>query len=156
MSVYNLVTTWKVAAPLPEVWAKLQEVESWPLWWRGVHTVQRKDQASTEIGAIYYFHMQGALPYTVRFTIEVTGLKAHQFIIGKSTGDLQGNGTWQFDHHAGVTTTIITWQVSPTKRWMKLLSPIAKPILIWNHDVLMRRGLNGLRKALGAEGKKLG
>ena len=33
---------------------------------------------------------------------------------------------------------------------MNLLAPLARPIFEWNHDVVMRRGAEGLARLLGA------
>ena len=49
-----------------------------------------------------------------------------------------------------MTAVVYDWQVATTKRWMNLLSPIARPVFEYNHDVVMRWGGEGLARRLGA------
>ena len=34
---------------------------------------------------------------------------------------------------------------------MNRLAPVARPLFAWNHDVVMRRGAEGLARLLGAQ-----
>jgi hypothetical protein len=43
------------------------------------------------------------------------------------------------------------WQVRTTQKWLNFFSPIAKPLLAWNHDEIMRWGAQGLAKKLNAK-----
>ena len=41
------------------------------------------------------------------------------------------------------------WNVETTKRWMNLVSPIARLLFEWNHNVVMGWGAQGLARRLG-------
>jgi hypothetical protein len=41
------------------------------------------------------------------------------------------------------------WNVRTTKRWMNVLAPVARPAFEYNHNVVMRRGGEGLAQRLG-------
>jgi hypothetical protein len=43
------------------------------------------------------------------------------------------------------------WDVSTTKRWMNLLSPLLRTFLNWNHDIVMRCGEEGIGKKTGTK-----
>ncbi|WP_146362126.1 hypothetical protein [Arthrobacter yangruifuii] len=48
-----------------------------------------------------------------------------------------------------VTRMEIDWRVMPTRRWMQVLTPVARPVFTAAHALLMRRGERGLRRELG-------
>ena len=63
--------------------------------------------------------------------------------------ELQGRGLWQLSTENGETIVRYDWNVETTKRWMILLSPIARPLFEWNHNVVMSWGAQGLAQRLG-------
>jgi hypothetical protein len=71
-------------------------------------------------------------------------------IEGVATGELQGKGLWQFSVDQTGTVARYDWEVQTTKLWMNMLSPLARRLFKWNHDVVMGWGAEGLRKRLGA------
>ena len=78
---------------------------------------------------------------------------SHDLVVGEGTalGELSGTGLWQLSSEGEITTARYDWQVETTKRWMNLLTPIARPIFKWNHDLVMGWGAEGLAKELGVE-----
>jgi hypothetical protein len=65
---------------------------------------------------------------------------------GEATGNLEGTGHWRLFEHQGVTAVTYEWNVRTTKRWMKLLGPLGRPLFEYNHDVVMRWGGEGLAR----------
>jgi len=47
---------------------------------------------------------------------------------GIAIGELQGRGLWQLSTENNETGVRYDWNVETTKRWMNLLSPIARPL----------------------------
>jgi hypothetical protein len=68
---------------------------------------------------------------------------------GMATGELQGRGLWQLSTDGDETIVRYDWSVETTKSWMNLLSPIARPLFEWNHNVVMSWGAQGLGERLG-------
>jgi hypothetical protein len=68
-----------------------------------------------------------------------------------AAGELEGFGLWRLAQRDDITIARYDWQVDTTKAWMNLLTPIARPIFAWNHDVVMRQGGEGLARLLGVE-----
>jgi hypothetical protein len=50
-----------------------------------------------------------------------------------------------------VTAVLYEWHVETSKRWMKALAPVAKPVFAYNHNVVMSWGGEGLARRLGVE-----
>jgi hypothetical protein len=49
---------------------------------------------------------------------------------------------------AGGSAVRFDWVVSPRVAWMRALSPVARPLFVWNHRALMREGGEALARRL--------
>ncbi len=149
---YAFITSWKIHAPIEQVWPLIYETEDWPHWWRGVASV-KKLQAGNDlgVGAKHEYTWKSVLPYKLSFIMQVTGIDKHKMMQGRSSGELEGTGTWDFQQVGDTTYLRYYWNVVTTKRWMNIFSFMLKPIFKYNHDVVMKWGAEGLAKKLGAE-----
>lgn len=152
MADYEFVTIWRVESPLEPVWEMIYHSERWPSWWKGVERVElvKKGDEENSVGSIYRYTWKSKLPYRLTFDMQLTRVEPMSIIEGKALGELMGTGRWQLTNEAGVTTARYDWKVQTTKRWMNLLTPIARPIFKWNHNVVMNWGAESLAKRLGA------
>lgn len=147
------MTEWQIRAPIGRVWDAIYDSDGWPEWWPGVEkVVQLKPAGDNGLGGLTRTVWKSALPY--RLTIESTAVRVDRphAIDGRSAGELEGEGHWRLAEQAGVTTVRYEWNVATTRPWMNLLGPLAKPLFAWNHDVVMRRGGEGIRRLLEAPG----
>jgi hypothetical protein len=149
MSAYSFVTHWAVDAPIEAVWAELYRPIDWPQWWRGVLSVDQLESGdATGLGSYYRIVMRSALPYRLGFNVRTTRLVHPTIIEATSDGELSGTGRWTLTPQPVGTAIRYDWNVETTKRWMRALAPVARPIFEWNHDVIMRWGLEGLEDRL--------
>jgi hypothetical protein len=81
--------------------------------------------------------------------MRTTAVERPQRIEGRASGELEGLGVWTLRADGGWTEVRYDWSVRTTKRWMNLLTPVARPFFAWNHDVVMRWGGEGLARKLG-------
>ena len=151
MKTYNFVTIWRVNAPIENVWNEIYHSKEWPGWWRGVESVSevRKGDESG-VGSIHRYTWKSKLPYRLSFDMQTVRIEPPVLLEGMAVGELQGRGLWQLTTDGTDTVVRYDWSVETTKRWMNLLSPIARPLFEWNHDVVMGWGSQGLAKRLGA------
>jgi hypothetical protein len=151
MKTYNFVTIWRVNAPIESVWNEIYYSTEWPSWWRGVESVSevRKSDESG-VGSIHRYTWKSKLPYRLSFDMQTVRIEPPVLLEGMAVGELQGRGLWQLTTDGNDTVVRYDWSVETTKRWMNLLSPIARPLFEWNHDVVMGWGAQGLAKRLGA------
>lgn len=151
MGMYRFLTTWRLAAPVDEVWEALHDAATYPRWWPGFEDVEvLRAGAPDGVGRRVRITMRGWLPYRLRF--EVVGREAQKpdRVVLDATGSLQGSGRWELHHDGGVTTMTYSWEVATTKAWMNVVAPFARPAFIANHHVAMRRGAEGLAHHLGS------
>lgn len=150
MADYEFVTVWRFNAPLPPVWEMIYNSDRWPTWWKGVEDVVLvKEGDANHLGSIHRYTWKSKLPYRLKFDMQLTRVEPMKIIEGEAIGELSGTGLWTLSSDGEVTTARYDWRVRTTKRWMNLLTPIARPFFKWNHDVVMRWGGEGLAKKLG-------
>jgi len=151
MKTYNFVTVWRVKAPIESVWNEIYHSGDWPTWWKGVESVVEVRKGDERgVGSIHRYIWKSKLPYRLSFDMETVRVEPPRLLEGIAVGELQGRGLWQLSTESSETIVRYDWNVVTTKRWMNLLSPIARPLFEWNHNVVMNWGAEGLQKRLGA------
>jgi hypothetical protein len=153
MATYKFVTIWRVDAPLEDVWNEILHSEFWPTWWKGVeNVVELKRGTKSGVGSVCRYTWKSRLPYKLTFDLETVRVEPMSLIEGVATGELEGKGLWRFFADGSGTVVVrYDWEVRTTKLWMNLLSPLARPLFKWNHDVVMGWGAEGLKKRLAAD-----
>ena len=150
MAKYRFVTIWHVTAPIESVWNEIYHSEFWPNWWKGVESVVELKRGDKDgIGSVRRYTWKSLLPYNLTFDMRTVRVEPLSIIEAVATGELEGKGLWQFSVDRTGTVARYDWEVETTKLWMNILSPLARPLFKWNHDVVMGWGAEGLRKRLG-------
>jgi Polyketide cyclase / dehydrase and lipid transport len=148
---YSFITVWKFDAPIECVWDALHDVEAWPRWWKYVQSVRKvREGGVNSIGQVNHFTWSSALPYKLSFNMRLTRLEKPYCMEGVASGELNGIGRWDLSEQNGVTTARYTWMVSTNKLLLNLFAPIARLLFMWNHDIVMKAGGEGLARLLGA------
>lgn len=159
MAKYDFVTCWQFKAPIEEVYRAISQPVGWPQWWKGLQRVealglceeQGNGPGCGQVGSREYrYHWQSPLGYPLCFDIRVMRLYPPWLIVGKARGDVEGWGCWQLSETAGVTRVRYRWRVRTTQPWMNLVAPLARPLFVWSHDVMMHNGALGLSRLLQA------
>ena len=151
MKTYSFVTIWRVDAPIESVWNEIYHSKDWPAWWKGVESVveiSKGDEAG--VGSVHRYTWKSKLPYRLSFDMKTIRIEPPLLLEGIALGELQGRGQWELSTQGSETIVRYDWNVETTKRWMNLLSPIARPLFEWNHNVVMGWGAKGLSERLGA------
>jgi hypothetical protein len=150
MSEYEFLSTWCLDAPLEAVWDLLDDPAGYPRWWKGVKSVDLvASGGESGVGQVSHFAWRSVLPYTLSFDMRVSRVEPFRLIEGHATGELEGIGVWRLFSGPG-TAVVYDWRVRTTATWMNRLGPLARPAFVWNHDLVMRQGAQGIADALGA------
>jgi hypothetical protein len=148
---YDLTTLWQFDAPIDAVWDAILDAEGWPGWWTGVERVVTLAPGDAiGVGARRRYTCRSVLPFRLTFVARVTRVEPLRLLEGQVEGELEGVGRCHVAHDAGLTTVRYEWHVRPTRLWMNLLAPLAKPLFRWNHDAIMHAGGIGLTRHLDA------
>ena len=130
----------RVAAPCQAVAEVLLDLEHYPLWWPQVRAVAKL----TDDRAVVL--LRSTLPYTLEVELTAVSRSPHDLVVSM-TGDLVGHARWQLAPTPVGTRMRFTEDAS-VGGWLGWASYAAGPALTWNHSVMMRSGLAGLRRRL--------
>ena len=139
---FELTTTWVLDADRERVFEVVRDFAAWPEWWPGVERVELDGEAMEQV-------WRSRLRYPVRFRAVVDTIEAPERITGRVEGALRGIGRCRLGEVPGGTQVDFELSVETTERWMNLVAPLARPVFVWNHDELMRRGGEGIARRLG-------
>ena len=149
MAAYRFLTTWHIEAPIEAVWEAIRQSERWPEWWRGVRQVVELERGDDNgIGNRRRYTFRSRLPYDLVFEMRTTRVEYPQVLDGAALGELEGEGRWRLEADGNGTVVRYAWEVRTSRRWMNWLVPLARPLFAWNHDLIMRRGEEGLNRYL--------
>jgi hypothetical protein len=149
VSGYRFTDDWYVAADPQPARDLLRRVEEWPEWWPSSVSVQpaipRHRHAT---GEAWRFTFQTRLPYRMSFQADVVReepMAVETTVVGR----VRGEGRWRVDPVPEGSRVHFDWLVDPQVAWMRVLSPVARPVFIWNHESLMAEGAQAFAEALG-------
>lgn len=149
MPHYSFITTWKFQSSVKLIWPIIKEMESWPSWWKGIVAVNIINPGfENGLGKKASMTWKSKLPYCLSLISEVTEVHEFYRITGRTYGELEGTGIWEFEQVQQVSILKFFWEVKTTKRWMNIMAPVLGPAFKWNHDVLMKWGYDGLSEKL--------
>jgi hypothetical protein len=150
MSSYQLVSHWHFAAPIDCIWDGLNDVPSWPKWWKYVLAVEELEPGDpTGVGAVRRYTWGSRLPYRLTFSMRTTVVQSPRLLEGVAQGELNGTGRWTLSQAGPNTHVQYDWQVSTSRAWMNALAPVLAPMFRWNHGEVMAEGARGLARFLG-------
>ncbi len=146
---FDLVSHWRIHAPIVRVWEALVDIERWALWWPYVRSVQALRPGRADgLGCQWRIEWATRLPYRLLIDVETIDMQKPERLRGRSMGQLQGEGIWLLRFEDGVTDITYVYRVelaAGRKRW---LAPLLAPLFRWNHEGVMRAGGLGLKRYL--------
>jgi hypothetical protein len=148
---YDFLSNWRFDdATLNEVADILEDTASLPRWWPALFkSVQIVEPGATHsLGQVAVCACRARLPYTLRFRYTVSEERYPHGSTIDATGDLVGRGIWWLSARAQGVDVSYSWQVRLEKPWLRLFSPVFRPLLAWNHAWSMDRGEEGLRQEI--------
>lgn len=148
---FDLVSHWRIAAPVDRVWAALTDPESWPQWWPYVLRVQTVRSGGADgVGSVRRIDWRTRLPYRLQIEVEAVETVRLQRLRGRSRGQLRGEGIWLLRSEGRFTDVTYVWRVELEQPWMRTLAPLLGPLFRWSHEGVMRAGGAGLQRHLAS------
>jgi uncharacterized protein YndB with AHSA1/START domain/mannose-6-phosphate isomerase-like protein (cupin superfamily) len=140
---YVFVDEWDVAAPAEAVFAAISDARSYPRWWRPVY-LDVESEGPTQVGCESRQHFKGRLPYHLHTRSVIVELDPPHLIAADVDGDLRGRGVWTLSATPTGTHVRFDWRVHADRTLLRLLTPLLRPLLRWNHDWAIARAIEGL------------
>lgn len=147
---YEFSDDWYVAAEPVVTRDLLRRIADWPTWWPSSLSVESVPPRVPGAREASRYRFQTRLPYQMVFQADVV----HEEPMAIETvvvGRVRGVGRWRVTPTTGGSRLHFNWSVDPQVLWMRLVSPLARPVFIWNHRVLMAEGARGFANSLGVE-----
>lgn len=146
---YTFNSSWNIDAPLELIWDELINYKKWPTWCGGLEKIEPRGQfdclqKGNNIRSIW----KGSLPYNICFDATIRDFDLYSFLSFNVTGDLYGEGICNFLPSQDNTTIKFIWNVSPTKLWMKMSSPFARPVFLENHNQIIEQSITGFTRMI--------
>jgi uncharacterized protein YndB with AHSA1/START domain len=148
---YVFVDQWEVAAPREAVFDAIADARSYPEWWKPVYLEVESD-GPPERGKESRQHFKGRLPYHLRTRSVIAALDPPRTITADVDGDLRGRGSWTLTPTERGTHVRFDWQVHADRRLLRVLTPVLRPLLRWNHNWAIARAMEGLEPYAQAAG----
>jgi hypothetical protein len=143
---YRFRNVWSLQAAAHRVFGALVDLASYPAWWPDVRSVSRIDDDTAELTC------RALLPYALVFRLRRAEQdeRSGRLRVDMS-GDLEGycEGIVAADPRRGARLEIAQ-EVVVNKPLLRGLAPLARPVFLANHAVMMWRGQRGLRRYLTA------
>jgi uncharacterized protein YndB with AHSA1/START domain len=141
---FEFVTRWRLDAPVDRVYRALADVADLDEWWPGLRSAEvdggRDGEAMVEV--------RGFLPLWFRVRLRVVEAEPNRRLRAEAHGDLEGTATWRLQPTKRGTEATLRWDVMLEHRFLARFARILRPLLIFSHDVAMRRGERGLARYL--------
>ena len=137
---YVFHSEWRLAAAPDVVYSTLRDLENYPSWWSQVRAVQQMSEAVGEV------RCRSLLPYDLVFVVtrEIEDPVA-RVLQARQTGDLEGTTRWVIRPDG---TAVFDEDVVVRKPLLRAAGRIARPLMRFNHHLMMREGERGLRRHL--------
>ncbi|MGW2250338.1 SRPBCC family protein [Kitasatospora sp. NPDC001660] len=136
---YRFRGVWRLAAPAPEVYAALEDVRSYPLWWPEVREVHQTDEESGEVV------VRALLPYRLVIKLESRHRDPAAGVLEAAMrGDLVGWSRFTVTPDGSGSRVLFEEDTRPGKLLLRRLALPLHPVFRANHAVMMRRGRRGL------------
>ena len=142
---YRFRSEWELEAPRARVFDVLREGENYERWWPQVKRSARLGDGSYELVA------RSFLPYELHMVLTESTLDEGAGVLEANLdGDLEGFSRWTLLERGRKTIATFDQEVVTHKPLLNTLSPVVKPLLRYNHTVMMRQGEQGLRRYLSS------
>ncbi|THB78660.1 MAG: hypothetical protein D3926_12630 [Desulfobacteraceae bacterium] len=152
---YHFNNWWQFHAPVQQVWNELMDYRKWPSWCGSLEKVEpliHRDRSCNrpdlKQGNLIRTAWKGNLPYTLTFDSTIRDFDPYSFLAFDVTGDLEGSGICNFYRLQNRTRINFIWDVAPTKLWIKMSSPFARPVFIENHNMIMAELAQGFEQLI--------
>ena len=140
---YVFVDEWEVDAPIEAVFDALADARTYPRWWRSIYLSVEADGAP-EVGRTSLHHFKGRLPYTLRLASTIIRLERPREIEADVEGDLSGRSRWTLTPTDGRVHVRWDWRVNADRTFLRVLTPLLRPLFRWNHNWAVARAMEGL------------
>jgi hypothetical protein len=116
------------------VWERLEEVDQYRTWWPWLTSF---DGGRLDVGERWRCTVQPALPYRVRFDVELTEVVKASSVAATVSGDVAGTARIALELEADGTSLQFLADLRGASRWLHWLERWAGPVARFGHDQIV-------------------
>lgn len=136
-STFGFRDVWRAEAPVSRVHAVLVDLEHYPLWWPQVRAVAKIDDDTALVVC------RSALPYSLDLVLHAVR-RDPGLVEVAIDGDLVGTARFRLTPDRDGTRLDFDQRVRVGNRLLRAASYVVRPLLVRNHQRMMRDGAAGL------------
>ncbi|MFW6599119.1 SRPBCC family protein [Propionibacteriaceae bacterium Y2011] len=142
---------WLVDVSQPVAYEVLADLAHYPDWWPEVRAVARLGPTEARV------LVRSRLPYTLDLVLHAaragdTAPSGDDVLHTDLAGDLVGWARWCVSAEGERTRLAFSQEVDVTGTLLGLAAGIGRPLLVWNHEQMMRSAIRALPGAVRAGG----
>ena len=147
---YHFITRWRVEGSCGDVADVIGDPTTLPHWWPSVYLSvdQLEPPDSRGVGRRVRLRTKGWLPYILSWELVVTDSRYPNGFTLEATGDFVGRGVWTFTQRNGHVDIVYDWRIRAEKPFIRMLSPVLRPLFEANHRWAMSQGEESLKLEL--------
>ncbi len=153
MENYHFETSWRIEAPIEQLWQAIGEVDGWHEWAPEIkRSYIEGPERVLKPGSRVECELYSPLPYHPRVDLEATEVAAPYKLAFHATGDMEGNGCWHFEEDGDETIVSYEWNLHPTGPLFNALSKISlvRDMVEGVHQNLADHAFEGLQERISA------
>jgi hypothetical protein len=149
--VIDYVGTFYLRASPTDVWAGIERVERFPLWWGWLQDF-RVDGDAMSPGSVLHGVVCPPLPYRMRLTVLLSECVWPRLVRAEVHGDLEGEAGLALEAEGEGTRATAAWTIEMMQPPMRLAARVAHPVLNWGHDRVVEATVASFRRQLEGAG----
>jgi hypothetical protein len=127
-----------------DLWTVLCETSDYPFWWSWLRDL---DAGRLESGSSASFRVKAPLPYSLHCTVLLDEVVERERINAKVGGDVRGPARLVVTATAdGGSQARLTWSLELQRPMLVRLERIARPLMVWGHDLVVAMGIRQFRR----------
>lgn len=131
--VIDYAGSFTLPAPPEQVWSALGRFDRYEEWWSWLSELQVRGQG-LEAGSVLNGTVVPPLPYRMRVRVTLVECTPPHAIRATVAGDLRGEARLLLTPTADGTRADVGWTIEMMQAAMRLVSRLARPVMLWGHD----------------------
>lgn len=132
------------------VWAALENVDQYELWWPWLGEFSLVGGSLTA-GSILRGVVSPPVPFQMRLTVEVLRCVPSRSVDARVHGDLEGEASLRMEPVGHGSHIEVAWDLEMMQRPMRIASRFGHPLLQWGHDQVVQMTVTGFRRHVEAD-----
>jgi uncharacterized protein YndB with AHSA1/START domain len=142
-TLFEFDRSWRFDVPVEQLWDALAATDDYPRWWSWL---DHYEAGPLEAGTVATFRVRPPLPYTLSFSVTVDEVIPKQRVIATVGGDVEGPARLEIEAVAAGSRARLSWELALRHRFLARIEPVARPAMLWGHDVVVSMGVRQFRR----------